>query len=188
MSLWNKTGKLPQNLTRAEKRNVVATDAGWVRRQKYTDVHDNVRVKSEVLVTLSGLANTTNMGSPSVSDVWIASASLVANTELELKVSFDEPVLQGENAGNLIIAVANTAGGAAVNAFCLANTDVTGAENTLTFTFTPTVAGTYKIQAQTMTSNTSANLVSMNIGGEAASLVIGGAVSNTSGTFVVSAS
>lgn len=185
MPLWDKAGKKPEYLSRIEKRNVVGTDIGFVRRITYTDVHGNSRQKDEVLVPIYDLAGPTNMGFPDITDVWHEPSTAVANTEISTFVSFDEPVRANTD---LQISIANTAGGATATA--TANTTVYYANNTLKFTWTPTVAGTYKVQAQTIvaSSNSASGqlVISLNSGHESANLVITGTVSNTSGTIIIS--
>ncbi len=191
MSTWDKTSKLPSSLTRADKRSVIATDRGFVRRQKYTDVHSNVRIKDELLVPINGLANSTNFGSPSVSDIWFTSGTATANTEVTINLTFDEPVSHNGLAGDIRMAVANTAGGAAglVATHTANSSSVTGASNFIEFTFTPTVAGSYTISAQTLANVTSTaiNLRSLNTGTEAVALTVNTAIAATVGTLVVGA-
>lgn len=92
MPIWNKTGTKPQDLKdRAEKRNVIATDIGWVRRINFTDVHSNARTKEELLVAISGLANSTNMGFPDVDDVFFQNGPFTGEDVL-VGVAFNEPV------------------------------------------------------------------------------------------------
>lgn len=187
MSLWNKTGTKPQNLTRVEKRNVIATDRGWIRRLRYTDTHGNVRTKDEILVSLEGLANSSNMGTPSISDM-VHSSSAIANGEsITTTIYFDEPVANGNIEGSFQLTVANTAAGSS-GGIAVANTVITGANNILSFIWTPDGAGTYKIEAQTITNATATavSLKSTNAGGENASLIVSGTVSNTAGSVVVS--
>lgn len=188
MTLWNKTGKLPQDLNRAEKRNVVATAEGYVRRQVKTDVNNNVRIIDQVLVAIGGLANSSNMGSPSITDVWHVPATIAAGNAASVVtyVSFDEPVKFDGASGTIAMTIANTAGGATVTA--VSNTSVAGSNNTIAFTWIAETAGTYKVQAQTLanSSSTAVALKSLNAGNEAASLVVSGTVSNTSGDFIAS--
>ena len=195
MSLWDKTSKVPSNLTRAEKRNVIVTDVGFVRRDKYVDVHGNLRRKDVLLVPIGGLANSTNFGMPTVTDMYFGTnpnttvTTGVVNQPVSVTVVYDEHVFHSGVAGSLKMTVANTVGGASTyTAVHTANaTSVNGADNQLTFTFTPSVAGTYKIQAQTIANSTAtaANLVSRSTGNEVASLVVSPTVSNTCGLIVV---
>ncbi len=180
MPLWDKTSNKPKNLTRAEKRNVIATDVGFVRRQV-----KGSRVIDEILVSIRGLANSTNFGAPTIDDMYHSSDSVVVNAPVTTFIVFDEPITANANSQ---IAVANTvAGGAVVG---VANTTLFHAQNAIAFTWTPTVAGTYKVQAQTVANNTATalNFTSRNSGNEAASLVISGPVSNTAGLVIVTAS
>lgn len=185
MPLWDKTTSLPKNLDRESKRNVVATDVGFVRRQVYTDADGNARTKEEILVSLDGVANSSNFGAPSISDVWHSKSTAVINTPIDTFVSFDEPV---SIAAAAKIAVANTVGGSAKVGVAAATPVLAG--NTLKFTWTPTVAGTYKVQAQSIANNTAVaiNLRSTNSGTETATLVISGPNSNTAGIVIVTAS
>jgi len=185
MPLWDKTGTKPQYLSREAKRNVVATDIGFVRRITYTDVHGNSRQKDEVLVPIRDLAGPANFGFPDITDVWHEPAAAPVGTQIATYVSFDEPIRANTD---LQLAIANTAGGSAEVA--VANTTVAFANNTLKFVWTPSVAGTYKVEAQSITAASNAAsgqlVISLNAGGESANLVITGAVSNTSGTVVIS--
>ena len=69
MPIWKKDTP-PQDLSRAEKRNVIATDIGWVRRQSYRMGNGTVRTKDELLVSYQGLANSSIHGTVSISDLW----------------------------------------------------------------------------------------------------------------------
>jgi hypothetical protein len=177
MPLWDKTSSKPKNLTRAEKRDVIATDVGFVRRQV-----KGTRVIDEVLVSLDGVANSTNFGEPTIDDMYHSTDTVVANTTVTTYVVFDEPITPNAAAK---IDIANTVAGEAVVG--VANTTLYHAQNAIAFTWTPTVAGTYKVQAQTVANNTSTalNFTSKNAGNEVASLVISGPVSNTAGLVIV---
>lgn len=186
MPIWTNTGQKPANLSRTEKRDVIATERGWVKRIKFTDVHSNVQRKDEVLVAIGNLANSSQMGFPTVTDVWHHASSVANGTTVNTWVSFSEPVQHSGLYANLQLTVANTASGNAMVA--IANSTVYGADNRVLFRWTPNTAGTYKIEAQTIANNTpgiAANLVSMNTGAEDANLVITGIVSNTGGSITV---
>lgn len=191
MSSWDKTSKLPSHLPRAEKRSVIATDRGFVRRQKYTDVHSNVRIKDELLVPIDGLANSSNFGAPNISDVWFSSDTATANTEVTVNVTFDEPVNHSGLSGSIKMAIANTAAGASgLVAIHTSNaTSITGSSNQLSFSFVPTVVGSYSVSAQTLAnvSATAINLRSLNTGTEAATLTVNTAIAATVGTLTVTA-
>lgn len=177
----------------ANKRNVIATNVGWVRRHiKKDNSSGAVRLQDELLVPIGGLSNTTNLGFPDVAQIYFSGKGAGATgVSANVYVVFNEPVKYSGAGVTLKLAVANTVSGNAMVAKALrsnSNTGIKLANNTLVFKFTPSVAGTYKVQAQTIanTSTGSANLVSINTGNESANLVIIGAVSNTAGTFIVS--
>ena len=191
--------------TLSSKRNVIATEKGWIRRtHKNTD--GNQRQIDEVLVAAhpgsagatGGYSGIAYLGFPDIAQVYLNSTSISAaygGENVSVYVVMNEPVKHSGAAGSLQITVANTAGGnsslvataTAVNS----NTGITNANNTLVFTLPVTAgdAGSYKIQAQTVinATATAANLVSLNAGSESANLVITGAVSNTVGTIVITA-
>ena len=191
--------------TLSSKRNVIATEKGWIRRtHKNTD--GNQRQIDEVLVAAhpgsagatGGYSGIAYLGFPDIAQVYLNSTSISAaygGENVSVYVVMNQPVKHSGAAGNLQITVANTAGGnsslvataTAVNS----NTGITNANNTLVFTLPVTAgdAGSYKIQAQSVINATAAaaNLVSLNAGSESANLVITGAVSNTVGTIVITA-
>ena len=191
--------------TLSSKRNVIATEKGWIRRtHKNTD--GNQRQIDEVLVAAhpgsagatGGYSGIAYLGFPDIAQVYLNSTSISAaygGENVSVYVVINEPVKHSGAAGSLQITVANTAGGnsslvataTAVNS----NTGITNANNTLVFTLPVTAgdAGSYKIQAQSVinATATAANLVSLNTGSESANLVITGAVSNTVGTIVITA-
>lgn len=194
----------------ASKRNVIATDKGWVRRtHRLNSGGSAVRQIDEVLVAANpgaagGYAGAAYLGFPDIAQVYLAnstseSVSAIAalygagGSEHQVCVVFNEPVKHSGAAGTIQLTLANTAGGnasiVATAAVGSSNSEIKNANNTLVFTFTPTAgdAGTYKIGAQTITNATStaANLVSLNTGSESANLVITGAVSNAFGTFTI---
>lgn len=176
MPLWNRT-TLPKNLTREEKRNIVATDIGYVRKLKRGNT-----TKEELIVPINGVANSSNWGAPIITDMWHSNTQVPVNTQVSTFVSYSEPLTV---AGSSRVTVANTAGGSVRTA--VATNNVIGAENTLQFNWTPTIPGTYKIQAQTIANNTGTaiNLRSQNTGTETGSLVINGVISNTAGIVIV---
>ena len=191
--------------TLSSKRNVIATEKGWIRRtHKNTD--GNQRQIDEVLVAAhpgsagatGGYSGIAYLGFPDIAQVYLDSTSISAaygGENVSVYVVMNEPVKHSGAAGSLQITVANTAGGnsslvataTAVNS----NTGITNANNTLVFTLPVTAgdAGSYKIQAQSVinATATAANLVSLNTGSESANLVITGAVSNTVCTIVITA-
>jgi hypothetical protein len=188
--------------TLASKRNVIATDKGWVRRQiKATS--GNTRVIDEVLVAANpgsagGYTGTAYLGNPDVAQIYLSNNEVTAEHAAAgdpyyVYVVFNEPVKYSGLSGTLRLSLANTAGGNnAVVATALvsnSNTGITTANNTLVFSYTPTAgdAGSYKINSQSITNATSVavNLVSWNTGNATANLVITGAVSNNIPTITI---
>lgn len=185
----------------AEKRNVIATSAGWVRRVYKTDTHGNVRQQEQVLVSAnpgSGLDYTSNthLGNPDVVQMYVklnANGYMSANaTNANLYVVFNCPI-SWKASGNLVsITVANTiSGNNAVARFANSSAQgrITNANNTLIFRL-PKLQGnissgtaataTYKINAQiiSVTGNPLHNPDDSTNPGAFANLVISGVVSN----------
>ena len=179
------------------KRNVVATEKGWVRRITYTDVNNNERVKEEVLIaahpggTTGGYANASYLGFPDIATIQVTSPNTATGTfqyaqgsEVKVVVTFNEPMT---TSANMTLVMTERDG---VTNFTLdSNTTSEGStatsvyadyvgNNAFVFTGTaPASAGYFKIRAQTVAS--SALPVSTNFDGETANGVITGAVSNT---------
>ena len=114
-----------------ERRDVIATDRGWVQRLRYTDVHGNERVKDETLVAFSDLPET--LGVPTVVEIY--DEVVAANTHDVLLV-FSEPV--ETNVTGATVALDNADGSGGANNHRLdhnLNTPdpIIGAENTLRF-------------------------------------------------------
>lgn len=180
----------------ASKRNVIATSRGWVRRQNYTDVHGNARVKEEVLVAAhpgSGLGYNSNtyLGNPDIAQIYVklnANNTLSANVSANLYVVFNSPIRVKPSSNAMSITVANTIGGEGANAVFTAQTasNLIGANNTLVFSMPAlqggagSVAATYTINAQSITVAGGGNPIynPEQTTTHAANLVITGAVSN----------
>ena len=192
------------------KRNVVATNQGWVRRRNINkdganSQRDEILVAANPGISNDGYANVAYLGFPEITQIYLSTNStggnaLVRNGTANLYVVFNEPVRHKGGTGFIRLTLSNTAGGnnliATANAKAsTSSTDIINANNTLVFRFKPAVAGTYKVGAQTLAFGNSAgstgftaNLVSLNIstnGAEAANSVIAGSVSNNFGTFTV---
>ena len=197
MSTWDFTTgvqPLPEADSVASKRNVVATDKGWVRQQSYTDVHGNVRVKEEVLVaahpggTTGGYANTANLGEPDITLIQLdantaSGLNNFAQAPMTVYVTWNEPLAVTANVvltatrrdvGDTFELTSNTTNDATSEA----KYDEYVANNTLVFTGTPTSAGQYKFKTEELLTSLAAP-TSTNFDGEAASLTIAGTVSNT---------
>jgi hypothetical protein len=182
----------------ASKRNVVATEKGWVRRQSYTDVHGYLRQKEEVLIAAhpggannGGYSNTVYLGSADIATMQLTSntatgVSTYQNTaSMSVYVTFNEPLLATTNttivaterSGAPTFTLTSNSGTGATSKSVFLNE---GANNTLVFSGIPGVgAGTYKFGAQDITVVAGGTLLSQNWDNDAADLTITGAVSNT---------
>jgi hypothetical protein len=182
------------NIQNANKRNVIATSAGWVRRVNRTDVHGNIRQINEVLVAANpggGFSYTSNthLGRPDIVEIFVkpnANGVISANVSANLYVVFNMPVHLRASSNALSINLANTSGGnngvARIAASAAARANV--ANNVLVFTM-PKLQGragslkaTYHINAQSIlvTGNPLYNPEQGTT--HAANLVITGAVAN----------
>lgn len=181
----------------AEKRNVIATNLGWVRRENRSSVHGGTRTIEQVLVAAnpgSGFTYNSNtfLGKPDISQIYIrtnANGNISANVSTgNLYVVFNTPI-NFRASGNLCsITITNTAGGnVAVARFAntLAQGRIVNANNTLVFRLPPMQGGTgnapatYKVLAQSIsvTGNPLYNPETGTVQGSA-NLVITGATSN----------
>lgn len=185
----------------SSKRNVIATNRGWIRRTIKTNEGGPVRIIDEPLVpanpgTADGYANTAYLGFADIAQIYMANTT-VAPGATSVYVVFNEPVKHEGDAGDLILHLANTVSGNAEKRLVAtadnSNTGIINANNTLKFnvTFVAGDAGSYKVLAASNTiinaTATAANLVSLNTY-TSANLVVTGAVSNTLGTITVTSS
>lgn len=162
-----------------KSRNVIATDAGWVYRQSYTDTHSTYREKDEVLVSIRNLANTAKAGFPDVQEMYFANTT--GGTVLQtgqvnyLYVVWDEPLTFSNGTAAMTLNISNTAGGDNLITATMNNdiASIGNANNTLVFQWTANTAGEYKVETQTVANTVDNGLVSLNSDGEAANLVIG---------------
>lgn len=177
------------------KRNVIATAAGWVRRQNKTDMHAVARQFDEILVASHpgslgvSYASNTYLGNPDIVQVYMSSnstggtalqRSLLAN----VYVVFNEPIRINGSTGKGRLSFTNTVSGnaqVATSNNTNGGVSVINANNTVVFKFKPGVAGTYKVSGQAIVNATATAVawVSRNTGNETANLTITGAVSNT---------
>jgi len=185
----------------SSKRNVIATNKGWIRRTIKTNEGGPVRIIDEPLVpanpgTADGYANTAYLGFADIAQIYMTSTT-VAPGATSVYVVFNEPVKHEGDAGDLILHLANTVSGNTEKRLVAtadnSNTGIINANNTLKFnvTFVAGDAGSYKVLAASNTiinaTATAANLVSLNTY-TSANLVVTGAVSNTLGTITVTSS
>jgi len=191
------------------KRNVVATNQGWVRRRNISkdganSQRDEILVAANPGISNDGYANVAHLGFPEITQIYLSTNSTGGNAlqrsaTANLYVVFNEPVRHRGGTGFIRIRIANTVTGNTVIATANAKsttsrTDIINANNTLVFRFVPAVAGTYKVNANTLAFASAsggaftANLISLNLGtngGELANTVLTGSVSNNFGTFTV---
>ena len=182
------------NIQNANKRNVIATSAGWVRRQNRTDTHGNIRQIDEILVAANpgaGFSYTSNthLGRPDICEIFVktnANNVISANVSANLYVVFNMPVHLRASSNALAITISNTVGGnsgvARINASAAARANV--ANNVLVFTMpklqggTGSVKATYKINGQSISVTGNPLYNPEQTTTHAANLVITGAVSN----------
>lgn len=137
MALYSKNNQ-PKNLSREQKRHVVATDQGWARI-----VTKGTRVLTNLLVYIR---NMTAGNAPNIVDVYFDATSGAIGQARTVNVVFDEPVKFGATPTDATIVVENrTTPASPVTGTMLTTASYINAQNTLVFTFTPTVAGTYGI-------------------------------------------
>ena len=182
----------------ANKRNVIATTKGWVRRINRTSDGNN-RQFDEVLVAAApggGFYYTSNtyLGGPDICEIYVklnANGVISANVSSNLYVVFNAPVHLRASSNALSISLANTIGGnsgiARIVASAAARANV--ANNVMIFTMpklcggTGSAKATYHINAQSI-SVTGNPLYNPEIGiAASANLVITGAVANNLARF-----
>jgi hypothetical protein len=188
----------------ANKRNVIATSAGWIRRLNKRDTHGSNRQIDEVLVAANpggGFSYTANtyLGRPDICEIFIklnANNVISANVSANLYIVFNMPVHLRASSNGLTINIANTAGGnhgiARITASAAARANV--ANNVMVFTM-PKLQGragslkaTYHINAQSIGVTGGGNpLYNPEAGSNptkhAANLVITGATANALARF-----
>lgn len=153
----------------AEKRNVIATSLGWIRRENRSSVHGGTRTIDQVIVAANpavpnkDYTSNTYLGNPDVSQIYIklnANGYISANaTNVNLYVVFNTPMHFKPSGNQVTLTIANTAGGNhAVSNFANNATQnrIINANNTLVFRLPPlqggagSVAATYRVNAQAM--------------------------------------
>ena len=191
-----------------EKRNVIATNKGWVRREHRLmnggTASSVTRQIDEVLVAAGNKdgAPSSNLGFPDIAQIYFANStnddvtSITPETggggaEHQVRVVFNEPIKYNEAAGSkvgkVVLSRVTGSGNSTITATATSvartNTNITGANNTMIFRFTPTSgdAGTYKVAAATagIANGVSGTLTIKGLNSsEAANVTITGAVSN----------
>lgn len=196
--------------TLKSKRNVIATNKGWVRRTHKKNAGSAVtRQIDEVLVAAGNKDGdpSTFLGFPDIAQIYMQNATSdsvttiaaldgAGGSEHQICVVYNEPI-KFNTAVSAKVVLANTAGGnnglvALTTSAVNSNTNIINANNTLVFRFTPTAgdAGTYKIAASaTAVTNAVTGalaLVGVEADLEAANNTVTGAVSNNF-TFTITA-
>jgi hypothetical protein len=191
-----------------EKRNVIATNKGWVRREHRLmnggTASSVTRQIDEVLVAAGNKDGdpSTHLGFPDIAQIYFANStnddvtSITPETggggaEHQVRVVFNEPIKYNEAAGSkigkVVLSRVTGSGNSTITALATSvartNTNITGANNTMIFRFTPTSgdAGTYKVAAATagIANGVSGTLTIKGLNSsEAANVTITGAVSN----------
>tara|TARA_Y100000817_G_scaffold302184_1_gene282894 strand:+ start:149 stop:862 length:714 start_codon:yes stop_codon:yes gene_type:complete len=194
--------------TMKSKRNVIATNKGWVRREHRLmnggTASSVTRQIDEVLVAAGNkdAAPSSNLGFPDIAQIYFANStnddvtSITPETggggaEHQVRVVFNEPIKYNEAAGSkvgkVVLSKVTGSGNSTITATATSvartNTNITGANNTMIFRFTPTSgdAGTYKVAAATagIANGVSGTLTIKGLNSsEAANVTITGAVSN----------
>lgn len=184
----------------AEKRNVIATKNGWVRREirvMPVGVENTTRIIDQEIVAAnpgSGFDYTANtyLGKPDIAQIYVklnANGYISANVSANLYVVFNTPISIKASGNALSIVISNTASGNSGSARFLNTGAIVNANNTLVFKMPKlqgnTVNGasttaTYKIGSQTIsvTGNPLYNPDDGTVPGAFANLVITGATSN----------
>lgn len=146
----------------ASKRNVIATTAGWVRRE-----YVGSRKKEEIIVAASpgsGFSYNSNayLHFPDIAQMYVklnANSVISANVAANLYVVFNTPIKVKASSNLMYIRLANTAGGNSGNAHIVSQGGShagVNANNTLVFTLpklqggTGSAKGTYQINAQSI--------------------------------------
>ena len=194
--------------TMKSKRNVIATNKGWVRREHRLmnggTASSVTRQIDEVLVAAGNKdhAPSTHLGFPDIAQIYFANStsddvtSITPETggggaEHQVRVVFNEPIKYNEAAGSkvgkVVLSKITGSGNSTITATATSvlrsNTNITGANNTMIFRFTPTSgdAGTYKVAAAAagIANGVSGTLTIKGLNNsEAANVTITGAVSN----------
>jgi hypothetical protein len=191
--------------TKKGKRNVIATEEGWVRRvigsgARTGRVHDEILVAATPAGAASlvdGYANTVYLGQPDVAEIYVTTAANAEHTTLlangnvsvtggaqamTVHLVFNEPVVFNASGNTMTLTMTATSSGS-TETFTANQTAgaIHTANNIVPFTSTGTVAlGTYKIHSQTISATgTPLRAIAPNGHGASANLIVTGAVSNT---------
>ena len=175
MPLWSKTDTDtasggPQFLKGSRfEQEIIADDKGWNRRKVYTDCHGNARVKNELLVPIRGLANSTNLGTATISSVKFSAKTGSKGGTITVKVGYNERVKVNSGTPTLRLLVANTTSSTTRN---FIDVSYSAGSNTNVLTFTGTSYGNAAIYTlKSATIGSGAGLVDA-VDGTAADLTV----------------
>ena len=192
--LWGATDSdesKPKNFTTAEKRDIYATNSGWVRvAGTEKSGNDNTSADPEVLVAIGELA--TSLGQATISSVRFNTTEVDASAggALSAIVEFNEQVTVATAAPLLVVTNSQAGGGSAAN-FSLAMDGTLPVTND-TLTFSTTLTGgdgkqvaddVLSIGAQSI--NLNGGTVVDTIGGGNAEMAISAAQGTAAGTLTV---
>lgn len=186
---------------KSSKRNVIVTEKGWVRREIRNKSGSTVRIIDEVLVAANpgvtdGYANVVYAASPDIAEVYVQPTSPTANAVCNVYVVFNTPLsntIYGTGEA-MTLTVANTAGGNHAVFYSNNAAGTFNANNTILFQNraglqggTGSASATYQINAQSITATGGNPLIQAQslASNTSANLVITGAVSNALATFTV---
>lgn len=156
MPLWSKgdtntASGGPQFLKGSRfEQEIMATDNGWVREKRYTDMHGNKRVKQEMLVPIRGLANSTNLGTATISSVKFTRKTGAKGSTITVHVGYNERVLVNSGTPTLALLAANTSNNAVPSTI---TTSYASGSNTNVLVFTTTSysnAAVYTLKSATI--------------------------------------
>ena len=175
-----------------QKRDVIATEHGYVKRQTYTDVHGNSRVKDEILVPINdaGTGLSTILGNAVVLDAY---ASRPSGGGAEINVVFSEPIRVANSAATWSVTLttayrASGTGAATARNFVLSNSSthgrVLGANNEIRLESSGTEPAGATIQLNNNLTFTMSSVLAIDTG-NAANTAVSTAVRSAFGTFTV---
>jgi len=196
MGLWGATDadeSKPKHLTTAEKKQVYATTAGWVREPNNADQgNDNASANPEVLVAIGDL--TTSLGAATIASVDMVTTAWDASAggTFQVRVRWNEAVDVVEAGSGLKLTLTRTPDGGSAASHTLRYASGTGT-NELVFSLaiaggSPVAADdVFKIDAQSLVKAGATTLKDATGTASDASVVISAAVALAAGTITATA-
>ena len=160
MGLWGATDadeSKPKHLTTAEKKQVFATTAGWVREGNNADQgNDNASAPPEVLVAIGGL--TTSLGAATITSVDMVTTAWDASDggTFQMRVRWNEAVDVVEAGSGLKMILSRTPDGGSAASHTLRYASGTGTNELI---FSLAIAGGSPVAADDVFSISSQSLV-----------------------------